>query len=211
DLAVVYLMDHKPEQALEAINASRTTVLPSALTAERRLVEARAWTALGRYDSALEILDKDVSKDAQDLRAEIAWKQKSWAIAGPLFEKSLGDRFKTSQPLSSEEEGRLLRAGVAYSLAGDAGALARLQKEYAGFYDQAHNPEALRVALSGEPPGRVGVADFGRITADNETFAGWVAKMKERFKTARAPVGTGKPPAAPGKQAQAANPGAGRG
>jgi hypothetical protein len=202
DLAVIYLMDHKPEQAIEAINSSRTTVLPAALTAERRLVEARAWTALGHYDSALEILDKDASKDAQELRAEITWKQKNWAAAGPLYEKSLGERWKTAQPLSSEEEGKLLRAGVAYSLAGDAAALARLQQQYQGFYDQAHNPDALRIALSGEPTGRLSAADFGRVAADNQVFAGWVAKMKERFKTARAPVGTGKPPA-PAKQAQA--------
>ena len=204
DLAVIYLMDRKPEQALTAINASRTTALPAALTAERRLVEARAWSALGRNDSALEILDKDASKDAQDLRAEITWKQKNWAAAGPLFEKALGLRFKTAGPLTSEEEGQLLRAGVAYSLAGDMGSLARLQQRYQGFYDQAHNPEALRIALSGEPTGQLSAADFGRVTADNEMFAGWVARMKDRFKTARAPVGTGKPPAAAAKQAQAA-------
>ena len=193
DLAVIYLMDRKPEQAVEAINASRSTVLPVALAAERRLAEARAWTALGRYDSALEILGKDASKDAQELRAEITWKQKNWAAAGPLYEKALGDRYKTAgQPLSGEDEGRLLRAGVAYSLAGDMGALARLQKEYQGFYDQAHNPEALRIALSGEPTGRLGVADFGRVSADNALFAGWVAKMKDRFRTARAPVGSGR-------------------
>jgi tetratricopeptide (TPR) repeat protein len=192
DLAVIELMDHKPEQALQAINASRSTALPSSLTAERRLVEARAWAALGRYDAALEILDKDQAKDAQELRAEITWDQKNWAAAGPLYEKALGERFKNSQPLSSEDEGKLLRAGVAYSLAGDMGALARLQKQYQGFFDQAHNPEALRIALSGEPTGRLSVADFGRITADDEIFAGWVQKMKDRFKTARAPVGTGR-------------------
>ena len=211
DLAVIYLMDRKPEQALTAINASRTTVLPAALTAERRMVEARAWSDLGRYDSALEILDKDSSKEAQDLRAEISWKQKNWVAAGPLFEKALGLRFKTAGPLTSEEEGQLLRAGVAYSLAGDMGSLARLQQRYQGFYDQARNPEALRIALSGEPTGKMGVGDFGRVTADNEMFAGWVAKMKDRFKTARPPVGTGKPPAAPAKQALAGTPGLAKG
>jgi len=206
DLAVIYLMDRRPEPALQAINASRTTVLPTALAAERRLVEARAWTALGRYDAALEILGKDASADAQELRAEILWKQKSWAAAGPMFEKSLGRRFDNPEPLSGDEEGKLLRAGVAYSLAGDAGALARLNGRYQRYFDQSRNPEALRVALSGDPSGPLSVADFGRISADNEIFSGWVAKMKDRFRTARAPVGPAKPGAkpAPGaKQAQA--------
>jgi tetratricopeptide (TPR) repeat protein len=205
DLAVIYLMDRKPEPALQAINSSRTTALPSALNEERRLVEARAWTALGRFDQALEILDKDTARDAQDLRAEILWKQKNWAAAGPLYEKTLGDRWKNPAPLSSDEEGRLLRAGVAYSLAGDAAALGRLHQQYQGFYDQAHNPDALRVALSGEPTGRLSVADFGRVTADNETFAGWVSRMKQRFKSAPAPAVPAKP-AAGAKQAAATAP-----
>lgn len=203
DLAVIYLMDRKPEQALQAINASRTTVLPSALAEERRLVEARAWTGLGRYDSALEILGNDASKDGNDLRGEITWKQKNWAAAGPLFEKSLGDRYKSATQLSSDEEGRLLRAGVAYSLAGDEGSLARLQQRYQGFYEKANNPEALRIALSGVPTGRLSVGDFGRVSADNEAFAGWVEKMKSRFKTRAGPTGGAKP-VAPAKQAQAA-------
>ena len=205
DLAVIYLMDRKPEQALEAINASRTTVLPAALNTERRIVEARAWTELGRYDSALEIIEKDTSKDAADLRAEVTWKQKDWAVAAPLFEKSLGDRWKTATPLTSDEEGRLIRAGVAYSLAGDEGALNRLQTRYQGFYEKANNPDALRIALSGVPSGRLSVADFSRVSADNEAFAGWVAKMKGRFKTRPAPVGTGKP-IVPAKQAAAPTP-----
>ena len=209
DLAVIYLMDKKPEQAIEAINGSRTTVLPSALNAERRLVEARAWAGVGRYDSALEIIEKDNSKEGVELRAEITWKQKDWAKAGPQFEKALGDRWKNPAALSADEEGKLLRAGVAYSLAGDDGALARLNTQYRGFYDAAHNPEALRIALTGVSTNRLSVADFGRVSADNEAFTGWVAKMKAHFKDSPAPVGTGKPMAAPAaakppaKQAQA--------
>ena len=207
DLALIYLMDRKPEQAIQTINASRTTVLPTALNAERRIIEARGWAGVGRYESALEIIEKDPSKEAQDLRGEIAWKQKNWAAAGPIFEKALGDRWKNPLPLSAEEEGKLLRAGVAYSLAGDDGALARMNQQYQGFFDQAHNPEALRIALTGVSTGRLSVADFSRTTADNEVFAGWVDKMKTRLKNKPAPLGTGKlPPAAAGKQAQAAPP-----
>ncbi|WP_411286631.1 endoglucanase [Phenylobacterium sp.] len=200
DLAVIYLMDRKPEAAIQAINSSRTTILPTALNAERRLIEARAWAGIGRHESALEIIERDPSGEARDLRSEITWKQKNWAASGPLFEKALGDRFKNPAPLTSDEEAKLLRAGVAYSLAGDDAALARLQGQYQGFYGKANNPEALRVALSGAPTGRLGVSDFGRISADNEAFAGWVTKMKVRFKAKPASVGK---PIGPARQAAA--------
>ncbi len=207
DLAVVYLMDKKPEAALEAINNSRTTILPAGLNAQRRLAEARALLNLGRMDAGLEVLERDTSSEGQDLRNEMTWKQKNWPLAGFNFEKSLGDRYKRPEALSSEDEGKVLRAGVAYSLAGDDAALARLRGRYTPFIDKAHNPEAMKVALSGITEGQLSASDFGRITADNEAFTGWVGKMKVRFREAPAPVGPVTRQAAapaPQKQAQAA-------
>ena len=207
DVAVIYLMDRKPEQALQAINDSRTTILPPALNAERRLVEGRALMNLGRLDAALEVIERDTTREGQDLRGEIAWKQKNWSVAGAIFEKSLADRWKRVGPLGSDEEGKLLRVGVAYSLASDDGALARVRDRYQSFFEDAHNPEALRVALSGVETGQLNVADFSRVTADNEAFAGWVAKMKQRFKQRPAPMGPVRQaavtPSAPQKQAAA--------
>jgi tetratricopeptide (TPR) repeat protein len=183
DLAVIDLMDQKPEDALDAINASRTTALPNSLNLQRRIVTARALTGLGRYDTALEMLGADNSADATDVRAEVVWKQRAWPQAGAIFEKLLGDRFKTAGPLSAEQEGQLLRAAVAYSLASDDVSLGRLRDRFTPFVAGARDPDALRVALSGLNGGQVSPADFSRLAADNETFVGWVAKMKDRFRT----------------------------
>ena len=189
DLALIYLMDRKPEQALGAINGSRTTVLPTALNAERRILTARALMALGRLDAAAEIIEPDASADAQDVRGEIAWKGHNWALAGALFEKAIGERWKSVLPLRPDEESKLLRAGVAYSLAGDDAALTRLRDRYGGYFELARNPEALRVAFAGVDGGALNANDFSRAVADNEGFAGWVSKMKVRFRDKPAPVG----------------------
>lgn len=189
DLALIYLMDRKPEQALAAINGSRTTILPAVLNAERRILTARALMALGRLDAAAEIIEQDTSADAQDVRAEIAWKGHNWALAGALFEKAIGERWKSILPLRPDEESKLLRAGVAYSLAGDDAALARLRDHYSSYFELARNPEALRVAFAGVDGGTLTANDFSRTVADNEGFAGWVSKMKIRFREKPAPVG----------------------
>jgi tetratricopeptide (TPR) repeat protein len=180
DLAIVELMNHKPELALQAIASSRTTLLPNALNAQRRVVEARALSDLGRYDQALELLGKDNGGDALDLRAEIAWKQQNWADVGQLLEKRLGDRWKGAGPLTGEEETRLIRAGIGYSLARDEKGLERLTERYSGFIDQAKAPDALRLALSRFDVG-IAPADFARAAAQADTFTGWVATMKQRF------------------------------
>ena len=189
DLAWIYLMNKKPEDALDAINATRTTILPPALNAERRLATARALMGLGRFDDALELIERDNSRDGQEIRAEIAWKQHTWPTAGALYERALGDRFKTPGALTPGDEARLLRSAVAYSLAEDNAALARLRARWSGFVDTAGNPDGLRVALQGMNVESLSASDFSRVTADNEAFNGWIGRMKDKFRTGQ-PAGS---------------------
>ncbi|MEJ6790155.1 hypothetical protein BrevBR_11435 [Brevundimonas sp. BR2-1] len=179
DLATVYLMDRQPEPALQAIWASRSTLLPGPLNAERRALEARALTQLGRYDHALEILGDDASPEAREVRAEIFWKQQKWVQAAALYEARLGQRFADPAPLTAEEEARLIRAGVGYSLGHDAAGLNRLSRNYRPFIAGARAKTALSIALDddGVAPG-----DFAGLTASADTFAGWVTAMKAELK-----------------------------
>ncbi len=197
DLALIYLMNRQPEQALAAINNSRTTVLPTALNAERRVITARALMGVGRLDAALEVLENDSGPEATDVRAEVAWKARSWPLAGEMFERQLGERWKIVAPLSLDEEGRLLRAGVAYSLAGDEAALGRMRGRFEPMFEAARNPDALKVAFASLDGARLTTADFGRSVAEGEAFNGWIARMKQKFREKPAPVMTmAKAPAA---------------
>jgi hypothetical protein len=205
DQAMISLMNRKAEDALIAINGSRTTLLPNALNAERRVIEARALMLLGRYDHALEVLGKDASPEAAEVRADAAWKQRDWPKAGALIEARLGDRWKAATPLSPEEETKLLRAGAAYSLAGDEAALARLRTRYGKLTDGARSPEAMQVALSGSDLGALTATDFTRAVSDIDAFAGWTSRMKKKFREKPAPVASAKPvvPVKPVQAAQA--------
>jgi tetratricopeptide (TPR) repeat protein len=181
DLATTYLMDRRPEQALLAINTSRTTVLPTALNQQRRLIEARALLALGRTDHAMEVLANDRTPEVAALRAETAWRARNWPQAASIYDALLGERWKSSAPLSLEEESRLTRAGVAYSLAGDDASLARLRSRYIKLAEGSRNKEVIQIALSGLSSGDVSPAAYGRAVAEVDTFAGWVSTMKKRF------------------------------
>lgn len=203
DLAAVYLMDRQPEAALQALWGSRTTLLPTAMNTERRALEARALMDLGRFDHALELLDSDNGPAAREVRADIFWKQEKWAQAAGLYEARLGERYKdTATPLAPEEEARLLRAGIGYSLGRDAGALARLSRNYQPFVARARNADGLRIALDGLD-GMGGTAtpgDFAALAAGVDTFNGWVTAMKSDIKKKTG----GNRPAAPARPAQPA-------
>jgi tetratricopeptide (TPR) repeat protein len=193
DLATIDLMNRQPESALEALNSSRSVLLPPALAAQRRVIEARAWLGLGQFDHALEIIESDNSPDVAAVRAEVAWKKHDWAGAGAQFECILGDRWKSPSPLSAQEESSLLRAAVSMSLAGDDAGLTRLRGHYQGYIPQSRSPDALRVALSGVNGAQLTSTDFSRATAENDSFIGWVQAMKARFRAAGAEASAGTP------------------
>jgi len=184
DLATVYLMDRQPEKALQAIWSSRSTLLPTALNAERRALEARALMNLGRYDHALETLGDDPSPDAKAVKAEIFWKQENWGGAATLYEAALGDRYRTPGALTQDEEARLIRAGVGYSLARDSASLGRLSRNYRPFVAAARSKVALSIALDGlgGTDGVASAGDFASLSASADTFAGWVNEMKAELR-----------------------------
>lgn len=199
DLALIELMARRPEQALGAIANSRNTLLPAVMNGQRRLIEARALLDLGRTDHALEVLGADKGPEATELRALAAWRGKDWPTAGRMAEARLGDRWRDPRPLDGTEAALLLRAGVAFSLAQDDGALTRLRTRYAALADRSAQPEALRVALAGlaETPAAGAGAAVAQASGDAQAFAGWVSRMKARF---RQPA-TAAPPAPPPRRA----------
>lgn len=178
DLASIYLMDRQPEPALQALWGSRSTLLPSALQAERRALEARALMDLNRLDHALEVLGRDTSAEAQAVRADILFKQESWGPAAALYEASLGNRHTdTANPLTAAQEAQLLRAGIGYSLSHNTAALSRLNRNYAPFLDRARSKDALYVALTGfDSSGDT--TSLAALAASADTFAGWVNGVK---------------------------------
>ena len=180
DLATIQLMNRQPEAALDALNSSRSTLLPSDLQVRRRVVQAQALSAMGRYDDALEILENDKSPDAMAVRAEAAWGKHDWPTAGRLLEMALGKRYQSPAPLSEPEQDQLLRTAIAYSLAGDDGSLNRVRGRYSKFVDGVAQPNALRVALAGVHDG-VPAADYAKTADDTGGFATWVKAMKARL------------------------------
>ncbi len=183
NLATVYLMNRQPEKALQAIWGSRTTLLPAAMNSERRALEARALMDLGRFDHAMEVLDRDQSAPAREVRADVLWKQQKWAEAAQQYEGRLGDRYKTpGTPLTPSEEGWLIRAGVGYSLSNNRAALTRLQGQYSPFIADARSANAIRVALDDSLSGTAGASDFAGLTAGADTFVGWVTAAKQDFR-----------------------------
>ena len=93
-LAVIYLMDRKPDRALAMLRGSRTGGLSNDLRDQRLLLEARALSDLGRHELGLEVIADVTGRPADRLRADILWADKRYDEAAEQIELMYGDRYK---------------------------------------------------------------------------------------------------------------------
>lgn len=213
DLAAIYLMDHKPDRALVALAGSRQPNMPQALLADRRILEARALLDLGRLDAAAELVERDRSEDAQRVRAEAAWRARDWQRAAAELRTLLGARNR-AQPLDEHGRQVVLRAGVAFTLAGDEAGVRSLYRDYAG--DMANTPDAdaFEIVASGITADGAAIRDVARAVARTDLLGRFIDRLRTRMteqaatqtagaNTAPAPT---TPPAPPSPQPQAALP-----
>lgn len=142
-LALVYLLDRKAEKALNAIRTTKQTRLPDDLIAQRNLIEARALADLKMYDDALDVVSTDMGPEADRLRADVLWDAQRWGDAAARSEALLGTRYNDLTPLTDVERQDIMRASVAYSLAGDGGSLERLRTRFDSKMQQTPDGKAF--------------------------------------------------------------------
>ena len=129
-LAMIQLMNHKPQDALETLRTTQLSTLPDEVNHQRTLLEARALADEKQWDQALDLIAVDQSPDTVRLRADIYWKSGNWAVAAQKAEEALGTRWSDAQPLTTDERLMAMRAAVAYSLANDEVGLERIRDHF---------------------------------------------------------------------------------
>jgi tetratricopeptide (TPR) repeat protein len=203
-LAVIYLMNRKPDRALAILRSSRSSDLSNELRNQRLLLEARALSDLGRHPLALEVIGNLDGREAIRLRSDILWAARRWAESAEQIELMYGDRYKDFQPLSDIERQDILRAEIGYALGEDALGLGRFREKYAA--KMAATPDARAFDIVSAPFG-TGGAEFGAIAhaaASVDTLEGFLREMRARYPdaTTTSPDEPQPPAGAPAVSAQ---------
>lgn len=129
DLAVIYLADRKPQDALRVLNSTRLPGVPNSLQRQRRVLEARAMIDGGRDQLALDLLRDMDGRDVTLLRIDAHWKAKRYDQAAEMLEALYATQPGAS-PLSREARMGLIKAAVGFALANDAFGLSRLRSKF---------------------------------------------------------------------------------
>lgn len=129
-LALLYLIDRKPEQALDILEITNYGDMNDQLRLQRLRLSAQAFAALDRYEEALAIITADQTEKGQLLRMDVLWQMKDWANVINQGEDMMAARKDLTAPLTEQETEILLKLALAYSFEKDFTQLNYLRDYY---------------------------------------------------------------------------------
>ena len=180
-LATIYLMNHKPDRALETLRQTRTSNLSNESRDQRLLLEARAMSDIGRRELALEVIANIEGPEAMRLRANLLWSAKHYRKAAEQIELMYGERWKEFKPLSDTERADILRAAVGYALSDEQISMQRLREKYAPKFAGGPDRRAFEVVSSPIGPNSSEFQDVARKVASTDTLDAFLRDLKARY------------------------------
>jgi hypothetical protein len=181
NLATIYLMNHKPDFALSAIQKTRVSDLAGDLREQRLLLESRAMSEIGRHELALEVIEGMKGIEAKRLRADILWSAKKWRDAGEAMELFYGERWKEFAPLNDQERADILRGAIAYALADEPMGLKRYRDKYAAKMMDGPDRRAFEVVTTPIGSGSKEFRDVANTVGHTSTLEAFMRELHKRY------------------------------
>jgi hypothetical protein len=109
DLAVVYLANRRPQEALRVLTDTRLPDISTTLARQRRVLEARALIEVGRHELALDMIRDMSGHDIELMRIEANWKAGRYEVAAGMLEAMYSS--PETAPLNEAERMNIVKAG----------------------------------------------------------------------------------------------------
>jgi hypothetical protein len=180
-LATVYLMNRKPEQALQALRATRMSDLSDDLRQRRLLLEARALSETGRHELALEIIEDMHGREVDRLRADIHLGARHWRQAAEQIEGLYGERWRDARALSTSERSDMLRAAIGYALAEDMIGLDRFRQKYGPRMAESPDRRIFEVLTAPLSARGEEFAEIAKSASSVDTLGAFLRDLRARF------------------------------
>ena len=183
-LALVYLLDRKPEQTLRALEASATPDAPADLARQRQHLEARALAELQRFDEALRFLGDDDSADADLIRADVFGKMRDWERADQVLARlATHAGARPGQPLEDKQARYILNRAVALTLSGNEAGLAKLRQDHGQAMETGPYADAFRLVAAARTDSATDIRSLAVTDVrEAEGFQAFLAAYRDRLR-----------------------------
>jgi tetratricopeptide (TPR) repeat protein len=180
-LAVVHLLNRKPERALQVLKSTRLSDLSNEIRNQRLMLEARAMSDIGRHGIAVDIAQNLKGPEAARLRSDILWAAKRYRESAEEIENLYSDRFREWTPLSDVERRDILRAAISYALAEDNLGLERFRDKFSPVMSQGPERQAFEIATTPFAASKPEFLPVARAIAAVDTLEQFVRDLRTRF------------------------------
>jgi tetratricopeptide (TPR) repeat protein len=182
-LALVYLLDQKPDEALGALDTTGEPGLPEGLAAQRLHLRAKALIAKGDGAGALAVLKDDRTLDGERLKAEVYWEAQDWERTVQALQRVLREaKAEPRRPLDKAQAGHVFNLAIALTLAGNERGVARLRAEYGEAMARTELARGFDLIAGQSALMGVNRADVAGEVEDVEGFRTFLSAYKERLR-----------------------------
>jgi len=180
-LALVRLLDHRPDDAIAALDVPVTVDLPPELVSQRTELRARAMAEQGKDADALKLIAGDESPDADRLRVDTYWKTQNWTAVVPVLKRGL--KPPEAGKVDDDTARTVLKIATAMVLGKDRQGLAALQKQYGTAMDQSPLKDDFRVVAGNSSSTSGDFKSLADRVAQISDLQGFMTTYRQRLAT----------------------------
>ena len=180
-LALIRLIARDPQGALDALRDSFYLNVSLEIENDRRRIRAKAEFELGKANNAIALLAGDVSREADQLRSAIYFRERNWGEAAKVYQRLVGDPPQEGESIGEDLGRTALLWAVALKLNQDEEGLRQLFELYGP--GMKGSPLAATFDYIARPSDGVGF-DAGTIQkriADVDQFQAFMKNYRERL------------------------------
>ncbi len=161
-LAVVHLLQRRPNDALRALQESENSVIEPKLQTKRDLVKARALADIKKIDRALGLLENKNSDEAIGLKFDINWRAGRWTGALNALDILIKRAIDANDDKTKVSD-LILKKAMALSLSGQNKALDSLRQNYGEYV--VGTPQQTAFDIITQPSRGSALADLATLKA----------------------------------------------
>ncbi|KXJ56817.1 MAG: hypothetical protein AXW12_07415 [Thalassospira sp. Nap_22] len=180
-LALVYLLDSKPEETIRIIDETEVPGVSYELATQRRHLRARALLDTDRGVEAIASLEGDYSRNAELLRIDHYRNTRDYMSAAETFQRLVGEEPFDENGISDERGRYMLNWAVNLAMAGQERTLNMLKRRYGEVMAQSPYAEAFSLITSSPTQGLIDYRTLADRVDEVEEFQGFLATYRDQL------------------------------
>ncbi|WP_085580786.1 tetratricopeptide repeat protein [Thalassospira mesophila] len=181
-LALVYLLDHKPQDALNVLDDSDSPELGDDLVTQRLHLRARALLDLDKGDEAMALLGDDLTPEAELLRIEQYRKVKNYGAMADSFQRLVGsDPGNIANGFSDQRAQYVLNWAINLAMSGRERELDMVKRRYGALMSKGPYAKGFELITSSPTRGLIDYRSIGNEIKEVEDFKGFLGNYRDQL------------------------------